>query len=325
MLRPNPARARRAASVPSPVARALVALALPLALAACRSRPVELRLDFAEGQTWSSALALDQEVRQEIEGHELTSTQRVFLGWQEEVVAVRRDGSATLRLTWDAARLELDGPELGSVSYDSTRSGEPVSPFALGLDALMGESVRLEVSRDGAVVAQDDLAGFADRIATKLALPPGPEGDIARAAVRRHFGPDVLAQLVSALTDVHPGRPVELGERWTRAARVDRGFPLEQENEYRLVALDEETATLALRSKLRTPDDAKPLVSGQARLVFDLEGSQKGRLVLDRRTGRVVLAEILQSLVGELAIEVPGNERVRAEVEVKGRIELAVQ
>lgn len=302
----------------------LPVLALLLApAAACRSEPVLLRLALEPGSARDVAMVVEQTARQDWGGGETRTTQHLRVVWRQEVLEVADDGTAVVGLTWESARLALDGPELGHLEYDSDRRDEGVPPFALGLDAMLGERMRLTITPTGEIVSTD-VERLIDRVLARLALPPGERSDAIRGGLRHRFGDDAVREMLQATVSIYPDGPVVVGDRWRRDLTVTRGYPHTQRNTYELTGVSDELLTVRVRSKLESLPDARLPGSGPVTTAVDVRGTQTGVLRLDRATGMVLVAELQQRLRGDVVLTMAGTEPSRSRVEITGRIELAV-
>lgn len=301
-----------------------LAFASFLLLGSCASEKIALGLRLEPGQSFGVAMVMEQDVAQDYGEHELETSQRIAITWREEVESVKPDGTAVVAFVYETARFAIDGPETGLVEYDSAAPGPSVPPFALGLDAVVGERVRLEIGPTGEIRSLTDVTHLVDRVIAKLVLPAGVDPAAVRDDLRRHFGEDALREMLQTVLSIYPDREVGVGDQWTRRMQVTRGFPHEQTNTYELRDFDDERAVVSIRSKVKSLAAAPSVRSGLTQMQLDLEGTQRGRLTIDRRTGMVVVAEILQDLEGTLTTSIPGVDPLVTDMELSGRIQLAV-
>ena len=303
----------------------LLALAATLALTSCASERVTLALRPTPGERWQVALALEQEMRQELGDAELETRQETGLSWTEEVVGETPDGGARVRMTWDAARLGWEDPG-GQIrwSSDDDAAENPPPLFAVVLDAMVGESLECVLAPDGSIRPVDDPAVFVDRVLARVQPPPGVDVAELRHRLRRDLGPGTVLEMLRGFGSLYP--PAERGEvaagdTWTSSTRSARPFPIEHRTTYELVRVHDETLVVRVRSKLHSVEGTAPgLAAGTS---VDLTGTQRGRLELDRATGRVLVAELVQDLAGTLTLRSPDGEELESKVELRGRVQLA--
>jgi len=302
---------------------ALVLLCLALT-PACKSEPIALGLNLEGAFELKVALAMSQLVTEERDGEEFESAQDVILQWSQTVEDVRPDGSAVLALAYERARLAVSNPSFGTVTYDSAAPPDVVPLLAIGLHAAVGETVRLVVDERGEILKVPGIETFADRIYSKLALPPSMDGSAARNTLRQWFSEDAMREMMRPIFSIYPDGLVQTGDSWQREVTVQRPFPHKQINHYELVDVDAGTATIRVTSELEPLGEARVDYPGGVSAVFDIEGSLEGRLLLHRLSGLVLLGEMVQELEGTVTYFIPNENPVEASLELEGSIEYAV-
>ncbi len=301
-----------------------IATALMLS-AACKSHPpVELGLTLLPGQSFGVVMVVEQEIEQDFGEAQLQTNQLTRTAWRQEVESVRPDGTAVVAFTYESARFVLEGPQFGRMEYDSENPGDVVPAPALGMEAMLGERMRVEIAPNGEIVSTADVEALMERVIAKLVVPPTADAARVKASLRRRFGGNGVREMLQSVFAVYPDGPVAVGDTWTRKTRVTGAYPHEQENVYELVRLDDDSAKIRVRSRLTPLRNSAPIASGPMKTEVEVGGSQRGFLRVDLETGMVVVAELTQELRGEVRMTMPGAEPVRAEIEVSAKIELAV-
>ncbi len=304
-------------------ARLILLLSLAPLFAACKSEPIALGLRLEPGHQLDVALAMSQVVTEEREGAEFESDQNVLLQWRQTIEDVRPDGSAVLSLAYQRARLSASNPSFGTISYDSKNPPATIPMLAIGLHAAVGETVRLRLNERGEILSVPGIESFADRIFNKLELPPTVNSNVARSALRQWFSEDAMREMMRPIFSIYPDGLVQTGDSWQREAAIQQPFPHRQINEYKLVDVDEKTATIRVRSELEPEEDAIVRYDRGSSARFDVEGGVEGKLVIDRATGFVVLGELTQELEGTVTFTDQNGESVESSLSLEGRVEYA--
>ena len=230
---------------------------------------VQLRYRFTEGESvryQNEHQATFLQVKRDIRDKQAT---RTSTSQRFEVVSVAADGTATLRLAIDAARMEYAFDDAEPTVFDSREKQLPVAAFSGVAQAIGRELAEIKVRSDGAVESVRPLlsARELDMIPGKLGL----EGD----------GP-------SSLFTVFPHRTLTVGEQWsdTFAVRVTVTERLTQEvkvlRQYRLEAVEKGIARISVKQSLLTP------VTEPSMLVQLIQRTSTGEIRFDVRAGRIV-------------------------------------
>ena len=120
-----------------PVALLLVLSAVGHAVRAADN--VELKLRPKAGETQKLAALIDQKISQTINGSAQTIQQTIGLAYSFAVQTIDPDGSASIKVTYDAVTFKQQGP-MGNIEYDSTHPPTSVPAMAKEFAALAGQS-----------------------------------------------------------------------------------------------------------------------------------------------------------------------------------------
>jgi len=249
-----------------------------LTLAALTAAPVEapkpvqgmrLQYKFREGETVSYHIENDLTLIASKPPVQDKQATRSVTDQRYTVVEVASDGTVTLRLTIEAARMEYRFDDGKPRVFDSQEPGLPDPAFQPVHEAIGQELAELKLRPDGTVASirpllrQEKL----DAIPGKLGL----EGD----------GP-------SHLFVAFPNRPLNVGDAWsnTYTTRVDLGDTLSQEvkvlRQYRLEAVDGDVATIHVKTAPIT------ILSDPQLLVQIIQRTTAGTIRFNIKTGRAI-------------------------------------
>ena len=198
-----------------------------------------------------------------------TQDTRTVTEQQYKVIDVASDGTVTLRLSIEAARMEYRFDNAPPKVFDSRAAGLPDPAFQPIKEAIGRELAELKLRPDGSIesvrplLRQEEL----DAIPGKLGL----EGD----------GP-------SNLFVVFPHRPMKIGESWSDSysTRGSLGGKLTQEvkilRQYRLESIDGDTATIRVKTAPLT------VLSDPSLLVQIIQRTTTGTIRFNIKTGRAI-------------------------------------
>ena len=207
---------------------------------------------------------------------------------------VTPEGAVTLRQTFKSIRLESSGP-MGKVLVDSAAPGAADDPTAQGirklLDAMLGESVTIDMAPDGAVRRVDGASRIADKVAKIVAADPSTGG--AAQGLRSQLSDEALK---SALEQTFPRLalpPVKVVDTWT--GQLAMGNPaigrISGRSIFTVKAIEgtpeAPLARIAIALTLR--QDVVPPPSGPAAMVMTLGSAAKGagELLFDVSKGQI--------------------------------------
>lgn len=129
---------------------------------------------------------------------------------------VATDGSATLRQTFESARMELNSPA-GKAVFDSAAADKPTDPIAVAIGATMsamiGESITVVLMPTGAVIKVEGMSRIFDKI--MKALPQDPTGAQVFGQFKGTMSDDAMRSMFEQGFVTFPDHAVKAGETWT--------------------------------------------------------------------------------------------------------------
>jgi hypothetical protein len=207
---------------------------------------------------------------------------------------VTPEGAVTLRQTFQSIRLESNGP-MGRVVVDSAAAGAADTPMAQGvrklLEAMVGESVTIDMAPDGAVRRVDGASRIADKIAKIVAADPSTGG--AAQSLRGQLSDDALK---SALEQTFPRLalpPAKVGDTWTgQLAMGNQAIGrISGRSIFTLKAIEgtPQAPLAVITNALTLHQDVVPPPSGPAAMVMTLGSAAKGagELLFDVSRGQI--------------------------------------
>ncbi len=230
---------------------------------------VRLEYKFREGETVSYHIENDLALIATKPPVQDKQDTRSVTEQQFKVVEVASDGTVTLRMSIEAARMEYRFDNGAPKVFDSHDDEVPDPAFEHVKQAIGRELAELKLRPDGSIASvrpllrQDEL----DLIPGKLGL----EGD----------GP-------SNLFVVFPNRSIKVGESWsdTCTTRVSLGGKLTQEvkilRQYRLESIDGDVATIHLKTAPLT------ILADPTLLVQIIQRTTEGTIRFDVKAGRAI-------------------------------------
>jgi hypothetical protein len=128
---------------------------------------------------------------------------------------VATDGSATLRQTFESARMELNSPA-GKAVFDSAAADKPTDPIAVAIGATMsamiGESITVVLMPTGAVIKVEGMSRIFDKI--MKALPQDPTGAQVFGQFKGTMSDDAMRSMFEQGFVTFPDHAVKAGETW---------------------------------------------------------------------------------------------------------------
>ena len=203
---------------------------------------------------------------------------------------VAADGTATLRATFESAKMEMGTP-MGSLKYDSAApaapTGDPMTDtLATAMKALIGASVTLTVTPTGQV---PKLQGM-EELAAKLKQAIGP--DAALAGFDAIFSNEAMIASFGQNFAAVPDKPVKAGDAWKSELKLTNPMaPMVSSMTYTLKAIENtggaQIARISTTSVIKPAGPGKPNAAMPTMKIDVGTGNGDGEVIFDARLGRL--------------------------------------
>lgn len=234
---------------------------------------------------------------------------------------VAPDGATTLRQTFQSTRTEMSNPS-GTFVFDSTAPGASQDPMAQSVraitEAMIGESILIEIAADGAVRRIEGGSRIADKISKVMAQSSDPGAAQAGQGLRAMLGEDALENTFEQTFPKLSGPPVKVGDSWT--AQLAMGNPgvgrISGRSTFTLKAVEGagEAAVARIAVDLTLRQDAVPPPSGPAAAVMTLGAARgTGELVFAVGGGRIQRSTMRTDMPSSVVMNGPDGSPVTME------------
>lgn len=287
----------------------LLAAALVLSLAAgvhAQASQIDLKLRLQPGQTYNLRMVADTSMVQTVEGRAISLRQAFGYGLALACEGVDPDGTATVKATFSTVLFRLDGV-IGATEYDSTRSTGAVPPLAKGFAALVGRGFTVRVAPDGQVKDVQGAEQLLNHVIMNIADLVEPVKSYMEDQLRESFTAQSLKEQMESLFGMVPGRPVSVGERWSKSRVAVSGMPHVQQNYLRITDRADGISNVKVYTEVKANPNAPAKEAGPLKTKMVVSGKQEGVVSLDESTGLVIRGSLSGRFTG--TIEVSGSAK----------------
>jgi len=277
---------------------------------------VNLRLRLQAGDKYQLTMTTEETMTEWFGNNEAISTSTAIRWVTMDVISVEEDGSAKVKLTFDRIAIKTKAGDDDASEYDSQNPGENLEyPLTLH-QSVIGQSFQAKLSPAGEVI--EVLEADALQGAQTKAHSRG-RSRVIRSTSRRGFavavfGTDLgldpktlmakkgLRRLASSILFLRPDQPVATGHAWARENDLPIDPPMKCDSTYTLASHENGAATIQIEGTIK--DDPRAHAR-MAKTIFprwtsSMEGTRSGELKLDKESGVVTLARIVDTLKGEI-------------------------
>ncbi|MEO1435328.1 MAG: DUF6263 family protein [Bacteroidota bacterium] len=287
-------------------------LVLVCTFAACKSTgpatsnlkggKVLLRLTDPGDEPLNYVMKTEQEISSMAMG--MVNKQKVLqeMAYRYAVSNSKTAGDLEVQFTLDGVKVEQSGFE--NVSYDSKTDDDPSSTLGKMYVPVLGHSMNMTLSPTGAVKELSGGNAMIDKMfsAEGLGLSPDQIGQL-KATMKMQFGNDALKQTMAQTSDIFPEDPVKVGDTWTKSMAQSSGMGLVAQSTFTLDKIEAGKVYISFEGTLATSENSEPMDMVAMKVSYDLEGTQKGNIIVDESNGWVIQSVVNQDFGGDMVIE----------------------
>jgi len=135
-----------------------------------------------------------------------------------------------------------------------------------------------------------------------------PTASAMKKQIAGTISDNTLKTMIGGFTWHLPGKQVSVGDEWKISDQINSGgMLLAITTTHHLDGISGNNANITVESSIKAAENAVPIQSGGATVTYDnLAGMSKSNLVIDIRTGLVVLGKAKIRISGNLSISAPG-------------------
>lgn len=268
-------------------------LALPvliLILAACgTSSKLALKLNYEKGKKYYYTSVSEQTVDQTVMGQAMKTKSTTTTGYIWEVKDVDKDGNFLVTITYDKIETKTEGGKgennkgqefLKGVTFDMVVTPKGKVKEMHGIDKLMDKAMTAYIP--------DSLK---DDPATQATMGPVKE------MLKKQFNDKTMSSMMEQMTNYFPEKDVEVGDTWENTVDNTAIIPMKIVSTYKVADISNGIAKLEIDSKI-SPGNGE----GMMGMKMDINGTQKGTMEIDTKTGIIVKSNVEQTMDGNMSM-----------------------
>ncbi len=257
------------------------------------NQEIPLKFNLKPGDKYLFSSVVKQDITQEMMGQKVVTKQDMSSDYIYDVQTVK-DGIATINVTFSAIKMDTDvAGGMQQLHFDSDNPDADTGELKV-LSNLVGKSFLLYVNEEGKV---ERIEGLAEMI--------GSVDEQHAEILKQSFGDSSMIQSMNQITNIYPNKPVGKGDSWTKSSAGSVAGMLHSTatSDFSLSDISGDLALLAVDGQMvfsKLENSSNPLLQGAK---FDLNGTQKGTLEVDIKSGLPVRTTLKQNISGTLEIQ----------------------
>ncbi len=254
---------------------------------------VQLKFNLKPGDKYLFSSVVKQEIVQEAMGQQITTTQDISTEYIY-TIKDKENGVTEIDVLMNAIKMDTDVGGMQRITFDSNNPEASTSELKV-MSNVVGKSFQLYINEDGSV---QKVVGFAEIFGTM----DGPEAEI----LKQSFGDSSLVQSMNQISNIYPGKAVEVGDTWVKtfSGSIANLLHSEANSDFTLSGLEGDIAVIDVDAQLIfskfTGEGGNPMLQAAE---FEMSGAQRGTIEVDVKSGLPIVSKLTQDIRGSMNIQ----------------------
>lgn len=272
------------------------------------------RLNPAVNATYRYAITNLSEFTMEMNGNEMKTINNA-----EAIIAytVKKDSTGNYLFSIRYGKIKIHTQKGDTeTNADADNAALSANPVEKMLGMLKDADITAKVDVNGDI---KDIRGYkelGDRLTSGFAAGDTYARDAARSQWEKLTGGDIFKGGIDKLFTVLPDSTVRPGDHWYSSSKQGGELPVNIRSVFTLKSITDDAAVITSSGEI-TGADGSAAMTGDENIRGDLKGKQKGRIMLDMKTGMVISNETSAKIDGTIeamGVQVPVS--IRSEVKI---------
>ena len=274
---------------------------LLFAISMVQAQKVDLSLNLEEGKTYTQKSESNLSVVQSINGQELNINMSVKGNMSYLVRSATRE-EYVIEMTYEALSMYMELPQGGSMEFSSDKEDQN-DVMSTVLAGITKQPIRMVLGKKGTVSEISDLDSLWNSIFSQFPNIPEEQLNQVQGQIKNVYGPDALKGNIEMVTAIFPSERVRVGEEWMVHTHMQSMMPVNVSSRYKLEEVHKEYYLIQGTSSIQTSDTAAIVDSNGMPLKYNMIGEIASEISIDRNSGWIMEAKIVQDIKGEAQIQ----------------------
>lgn len=267
-----------------------------------------LKLRLQERETYTMQIEQNSDIVQSAMGQEMKVTSKVQMSSSYKVMG-RQDGKWLIEARYLEVNSRTVAPT-GDISFGSNAEHKDDISVVIKamIKAMVNKPYTVLVTDAGEIVSVTGLDEILAEMESDLASLPRARRRTAEDQVKAGFGAEPTKSLMEMCFMKDPERELRAGLVWTtRDTTVVGENKMIADYQCKIDNLDQEAIHTSVTGTIQTDRNSKPIIANGAEVKTQLDGSVRGKNLLNPHTGWCIETEQLYDITGYVTYSMGGN------------------
>ncbi len=271
-----------------------------LIFSVCQSQSSELSLKLVNGNVYRQITNSKVTISQEVNGQTMDMVMKINGTMTFHVKAIDENGFH-MDTKFEKLSMSMQMPQ-ATMEFDSEKKDEN-DVFSNILGAVIDKTFEVTMTKTGKVTEVKNVEALWETAIDQFDQLSDMQREQIKAQIMQAYGAAALKGSIEMVTAIYPDQPVSIGEKWAINTKLESGMSAIMNTDYELVDLAADYTLIRGNSTIKTADKDAYVEANGMPMKYDLAGSMKSEIKVDKNTGWIMEANINQEINGDAYIK----------------------
>jgi hypothetical protein len=263
---------------------------------------IDLKFSLKKEKVYGQRTSMVSRTKQVFAANEITYGQNASADTYMELLEAG-DSISRYQMWYGDIKMGFDQNGMNQRFASDTASLNMVDPMSRIFSNMIGNKFEATINSFGKI---EEIYGLEEMISRAVTNIQSGNSELAEQ-ISSGLGDGGLAKNLEVVTAVMPEEMVRKGDSWTKKQFSSSGLPLIIRNTFTLEEANDQSVRLGVKGDISMDPDHTGAVVGGLDVVYSLTGTRSGFIELERETGWIISAELVDDIDGKIYM-LPNNQ-----------------
>lgn len=214
--------------------------------------------------------------------------------------------SYDMDIRYESMSMDMQMPQ-ATMKFSSENPAEG-DMFSQVLAAMINKSFQAQFSKTGKVISVKNIEALFATAFDKFPDVSEAQKEQIKSQLKQSYGEQAFASNMEMMFAIFPDKPVKVGEKWTVESKLKSSVTANISSAFTYVEEGADFRKIHGDSKITAEENSAYVNSNGMDMKFNMNGTMISDIKLDKKTGWVLEAKIMQDIAGEAHVK--ANEQL---------------
>lgn len=279
------------------------------------AQKLSLELNLVKGGTYFQNSTTQSAIIQTLNGQETPMTMSIRGLVKYKVTEVTAE-AYQMDVTYEELAMKM---KMGTMEMEFSSNGEKQDLISGLFKKLVHQPFYIKMTKTGKITEVKNIESLFDAMFNDMSNIPDEQKQQIRAQVLQAYGSDAFKGSLEMISAIFPQNKVAVGDQWKVSTRLAAGMTANVDTTYQLKNIGKDDYEIVGNGILKTDDKQAYVQVNGMPLKYDMSGTMVSDLKIDKNTGWVQTAKIVQNFKGVVHVadnpQIPGGMTIPMKVE----------